>query len=62
MKDGEERAGISLNKEADRIDSAATNLTVAEAEAIAVDRPDLIWIEVRDDEYYGEQRNMRPER
>ena len=37
-------------------------MTVAEAEAIATDRPDLIWLDVPADEYYGERRNMEPER
>lgn len=57
-----EREGFSLNKAADRIDEEMTGLTIAEAEAIATDRPDLIWLEVPADEYYGERRNMEPER
>jgi len=55
-----ERAGLTLNKTADRIDDGAEGLSVAEAEAIADDNPDLIWLEVDDDEYYGEPRNMEP--
>ena len=57
-----EREGLMLNKAADAIDDAAHNLTIAEAEAIAVDDPDLIWIEVNDEEYYGLPRNMEPGR
>jgi hypothetical protein len=57
-----EREGLALNKMADRIDGEVEGLTIAEAEAIATDRPDLIWLEVPADEYYGERRNMEPER
>jgi hypothetical protein len=53
-----ERAGITLNKLADRIDDGAEGLSIAEAEAIADDRPDLIWLDVNDNEYYGAPRNM----
>jgi hypothetical protein len=55
-----EKAGVTLNKAADNIDSPAIGLSIAEAEAIADDRPELIWLEVGDDEYYGEPRNMEP--
>lgn len=57
-----EKEGLPLNKAPDRIDPELFGLTVAEAEAIASDRPDLIWLEVPEDEYYGERRNMEPER
>jgi hypothetical protein len=57
-----EQEGLTLNKDADSIDGAAEGLTIAEAEAIAVDRPELIWIDVSEDEYFGEPRNMEPER
>ncbi|MEN6450996.1 MAG: hypothetical protein ABFC96_10935 [Thermoguttaceae bacterium] len=57
-----EREGLSLNKEADTVDEAAEDLTVAEAEAIAADSPELIWIDVPEDEYYGEPRNREPGR
>jgi hypothetical protein len=53
-----ERAGLALHKAADNIDEAVDQLSIAEAEAIADDRPDLIWLEVDDEEYYGEPRNM----
>src|SRR4051812_30210743 len=55
-----EKEGLALNKAADSIDDAVEGLTIAEAEAIADDRPELIWMEVSADEYYGEQRNMEP--
>jgi hypothetical protein len=54
-----EKEGLTLNKKADAIDEARSGLTIAEAEAIAVDDPDLIWLEVSEAEY-GERRNMRP--
>ncbi len=57
-----EKEGLKLQKAADRIDDAQCDLTIAEAEAIAADDPDLIWLEVPDGEYYGEPRNMQPER
>jgi hypothetical protein len=57
-----EREGFTLNKSADRIDEEMSGLTIAEAEAIATDRPELIWLEVPAEEYYGERRNMEPER
>jgi len=45
-----EKEGLSLSKQADAIDNAAHNLTVAEAEAIAVENPELIWLVVPDEE------------
>jgi hypothetical protein len=54
--------GLNLNKAADAIDEARSGLTVAEAEAIAAEDPSLIWLEVPDSEYYGEQTNMEPGR
>ena len=41
---------------------AASGLSIAEAEAIADEEPDLIWLDVPEDEYYGEPTNMEPER
>lgn len=55
-----EREGLTLNKAADAIDPGAAGLTVAEAAALADDRPDLIWLEVEDDEYYSEPHNFDP--
>jgi hypothetical protein len=55
-----EQEGLTLNKYADNIDESASGLSIAEAEAIAVEDPDLIWLEVPEEEYYGEPRNMEP--
>jgi len=55
-----EKEGLTLNKSADNIDDGASGLSIAEAEAIADERPELIWVEVPADEYYGEPRNMEP--
>jgi DnaK suppressor protein len=56
-----EKEGFKLNKSADNIDDAAEGLSIAEAEAIASDNPDLIWLEVSSDDY-GVRKNMRPGR
>jgi len=55
-----DKAGLSLHKRADSIDEAASGLSIAEAEAIADEHPELIWVEVPAEEYYGEMRNMEP--
>ena len=55
-----EKAGLALHKTADSIDEGADSLTVAEAEAIADDDPELIWLDVPINEYYGESHNMEP--
>lgn len=57
-----EQEGMVLNKAAESIDEAATGLSIAEAEAIALDRPELIWLEVPEQDYYGPPQNMEPER
>lgn len=57
-----EKEGLRLNKAADHIDGAQTGLTIAEAEAIASGDPDLIWLDVSEQDYYGEPKNMQPER
>jgi len=57
-----EKEGLSLNKAADAIDGQVHGLSIAEAEAIATEDPDLIWLVVPDEEYYGERVNMEPER
>ena len=57
-----EREALTLNKDADKIDGPAMGLSTAEAEAIATDRPELIWLEVAIEEYYGDPKNMEPER
>jgi hypothetical protein len=56
-----EREGLTLNKLADSIDDAQEGLTIAEAEAIAVDSPELIYVDITSDEYEA-PRNMLPER
>ena len=57
-----EREGVKLNKHPDPIDGPRLGLSVAEAEAIATEDPDLIWLELPENEYYGEQKNIEPER
>ena len=57
-----EKESLPLNKRADNVDDASTNLSIAEAEAIATDDPELIWLDVADEAYYGERVNMKPER
>jgi hypothetical protein len=57
-----EKEGLTLNKLADHVDEAATGLSIAEAEAIAVDNPEQIWLLVPEEEYYGDRKNMEPER
>ncbi len=57
-----EKESLPLNKDEDPIDPPRTNLTIAEAQAIAADRPEVIWVEVDDAEYFGERHNMEPER
>jgi len=56
-----EREGLSLNKLADAIDEAQEGLSVAEAEAVAVESPELIYLDITTDEYEN-PRNMLPER
>lgn len=55
-----EQEGLRLSKDADSVDPGASNLSVAEAKALATERPERIWLEVPDDEYYGEPRNIEP--
>src|SRR5262249_19559318 len=57
-----EKEGLRLNKAPDRIDEGREGLTVAEAEAIASEEPDLIWLDVPERDYFGEPKNMEPER
>jgi hypothetical protein len=54
-----EKEGLTLNNAADRIDDALEGMTIAEAEVIFTDRPDLIWIDVPADEYYGGSKRGR---
>ena len=55
-----EKAGLTLHKLADSIDEGVSALTVAEAEAIADEDPELIWLDVPINEYYGDPQNMEP--
>ncbi|HYT92319.1 MAG TPA: hypothetical protein VEL76_26635 [Gemmataceae bacterium] len=48
-----EKQGITLNKHPDSITGPRTGLNIAEAEAIAVDDPGLIWLEVAEEDYYS---------
>jgi hypothetical protein len=57
-----EKEGLRLHKAPDVIDPPRDGLTIAEAEAIAAEDPDLIWLEVSENDYYGEPKNMEPER
>ena len=56
-----EREGLTLNKLEDRVDEAQEGLSVAEAEAIAVDSPELIYLDITSEEY-ERPRNVLPER
>ena len=59
-----EQEGLTLNKLEDPINEAATGLTIAEAEAIAADDPDLIWVDVdqggNQTAEFGGRTNMEP--
>ena len=57
-----EKEGLKLNKAADAVDEKATGLSIAEAEAIAAEDPELIWLNVAEDDYYGARTNMEPQR
>lgn len=57
-----EKAGLRLNKSPDSIDEGRTGLTIPEAEALAVEDAGLVWLDVPDEVYYGEQNNMEPGR
>ena len=57
-----EKESLPLKKKSDNWDDAQDGLTIAEAEAIATDDPDLIYLDVPEDRYYGDRRNIEPER
>jgi hypothetical protein len=57
-----EKEGLTLNKSADAVDDQVFGLSIAEAEAIAADDPDVIWLDVSEEDYYGERTNMEPQR
>jgi len=46
-----EKHNLSLSKHGDAVDEPAAGLTVAEAEAIAEEDEELIYLDVPDDEY-----------
>ena len=56
-----EREGLTLSKFEDHVDESQDGLSVAEAEAIAVDSPELIYLDVTSEEY-EQPRNVFPER
>jgi hypothetical protein len=57
-----EKEGMKLNKHPDAISGPRKGLSVAEAEALASEDPGLVWLEVPENEYYGEQENFEPQR
>jgi hypothetical protein len=46
-----EKHNLTLSKHADAVDDPASGLTVAEAEAVAEDDEDLIFLDIDDEEY-----------
>ena len=46
-----EKHGLTLSKKADPVDNPQSGLTVAEAEAIATEDEDLVYVDVPDAEY-----------
>jgi hypothetical protein len=46
-----EKQNLTLSKHGDAVDDPASGLTVAEAEAVAEDDEDLIYLDVAEDEY-----------
>lgn len=58
-----EKHGLGLKKRPDDIDGPVENLTIAEAEAIADDDEDLIYLDVRDEDYHeGPPSGLEPAR
>ena len=57
-----EKQGLTLHKHPDPIDGPRDSLSVAEAEAIADEDADLIWLEVPDEEYYRNTASIAPDR
>jgi len=57
-----EKEGLTLNKHPSGAEGPRIGLTVAQAEAIASEDESLIWLDVADADYYGEQTNFEPER
>jgi hypothetical protein len=48
-----EKQGLLLNKHPDSITGPRVGLNIAEAQAIADEDPDLIWLDVEEDDYYS---------
>jgi len=58
-----EKQGLTLNKHPDPIMGPRVGLNVGDAEAIADEDPDLIWLDVATEDYYsGPPSNYEPER
>jgi hypothetical protein len=57
-----EKEALTLNKHPDNTEGPRIGLSIAEAEAIADEEPDLIWLDVAEEEYYGEPKSLEPER
>lgn len=57
-----EKHGMSLNKHPDSITGPRVGLNIGEAQAIADDDPELIWLDVFKDDYYsGPPTDFEPE-
>ena len=56
-----EKESLTLNKHPDSTQGPRVGLSIGEAEAIAADQPELIWLDIADEDYY-EERNLEPER
>jgi hypothetical protein len=58
-----EKQGLSLNKHPDSINGPRVGLNIGEAEAIADEDPDLIWLDISEEDYYsGQPSDYEPER
>jgi len=58
-----EKHGLTLTRKADRVDEYQRGLSVAEAEAVADEDEDLIFLDVDDEEYANAPpTNFAPER
>jgi len=58
-----EKQGLKLHKHPDSLSGPRVGLTIAVAEAIAAEDPDLIWLDVDDSEYYASSpTSFEPER
>jgi len=58
-----EKQALPLNKHPDKLNGPRQGLTIAQAEAIASEDPDLIWLDVADAQYYdGPPTSFQPAR